>query len=82
MGCYLLALKAQTCHPKACLSCLPHVSPIILNPAILSLFPTQDYFWSSYQSPPDSFKSILDACLTGLASVFMTPVLTEQRNHR
>lgn len=35
------------------LSCLPHLAPIILNPTILYLFSTQDYFWLSYQSPPD-----------------------------
>lgn len=36
VGCYLLTPKAQTCHPQAFLSCLPHLSPISLNPAILS----------------------------------------------
>lgn len=50
-GIYLLTPKVQTCHPQAFLSCLPHLSPISLNP--LSLFSTQDYFWLSYQPPPD-----------------------------
>lgn len=38
VGCYLLTPKVQTCHPQAFLSCLPHLSPFSLNPAILSLF--------------------------------------------
>lgn len=38
VGSYLLTPKAQTCHPQAFLSCSPHLSPISLNPAILSLF--------------------------------------------
>lgn len=67
VGCYLLTLKVQTCHPQAFLSCLLHLSPIILNPAILYLFSQLEITFGRLISllQTDSFKSryILDACV-------------------